>query len=115
MTVFIVAGLAAAKTSAGAPALIWVARVALEPKLKVTLLPDRPSKSVPIWVNASVSEAAANTVIGAAGADELPEVAGSGLSVPHAVRSSRVAAASRARRTDQVMGSPGSRRRHGWT
>ena len=41
VTVFMVAGLAAAKTSAGAPALIWVARVALDPKLKVTVLPER--------------------------------------------------------------------------
>ena len=31
VTVFIVAGLAAAKTSAGAPWVIWVASVALEP------------------------------------------------------------------------------------
>ena len=48
-----------------------MARVALEPKLKVTVLPDLASKSVPIWVNASVSEAAAKTVIGAAGAAGL--------------------------------------------
>ena len=66
VTVFMVAGLAAAKTSAGAPALIWVARVALDPKLKVTVLPEAVRKSAPIWVNASVSEAAANTVSGGA-------------------------------------------------
>ena len=70
VTVFMVAGLAAAKTSAGAPWLIWVASVELEPKLKV----DRaartsPGSPVPIWVKASVNDAAANTVIGGAGAD----------------------------------------------
>ena len=75
VTVFIVAGLAAAKTSAGAPCTIWVARVALDPKLKVTLLPGfLASKSLPIWVNASVSEAAARTVM----APRLAEPSGLG-------------------------------------
>src|SRR5262245_65708364 len=77
-----VAGLAAAKTSAGAPSLIWVASAELPAKLNVTLTPGlAASKSLPIWVNDSVSDAAANTVIwpvtalagapaGAAGGDE---------------------------------------------
>jgi hypothetical protein len=41
-----------------------VASVALDPKLKVTLLPAfLVSKSLPILLNASVKEAAARTVI----------------------------------------------------
>src|SRR5262245_44733487 len=59
-----VAGLAAAKTSAGAPSLIWVASAELPAKLKVTLEPGlAASKSLPICVNDSVSDAAANTRI----------------------------------------------------
>jgi hypothetical protein len=73
VTLVIVAGLAAAKMSAGAPCTIWVASVALDPKLKVTLLPGfLASKSLPIWLNASVREAAASTVM----APPLEEPAG---------------------------------------
>ena len=114
-----VAGLAAAKTSAGAPWVIWVARVALEPKLNVTVLPDLAWKSLPIWVNASVSDAAAKTVSGLAGDAELASALGSGESaVQPAVVSSRLATAARvtsgSRRT-LIMRRPGSRRRRGWT
>jgi hypothetical protein len=63
VTVFMVGGLAAAKTSAGAPWLICVASAELLAKLKVTLEPGlAASKSLPIRVNDSVSEAAAKTV-----------------------------------------------------
>ena len=49
VAVFMVAGLAAANTSAGAPCTVWVASVALDPKLKVTVLPACfASKSLPI-------------------------------------------------------------------
>src|SRR5829696_4000202 len=62
VTVFMVAGLAAAKTSAGAPATICWARAELAPKLKVTVVPGfSVRKSSPIWLNAPVREAAAKT------------------------------------------------------
>ena len=65
VTVFMVAGLAAANTSAGAPEMICCARPELPPNEKVTVVPGlAASKSLPIWVNVSVSEAAASTVTG---------------------------------------------------
>jgi len=68
-------GDAEAKTSAGAPEVIWVARPELAPKLNVTFTPGcAASNRLPIAVNASFSEAAANTVIdpdSAAGLDRL--------------------------------------------
>ena len=45
VTVFMVAGLAAAKTSAGAPEVIWVASPELPPNEKVTFCPGSPSRS----------------------------------------------------------------------
>src|SRR4029453_13941528 len=64
VTVLIVAGLAAAKTSIGAPSSIWVASVALEPKLKITVVPGFvASNCLPMSVKASVNDAAAATVI----------------------------------------------------
>src|SRR6476661_1752626 len=57
--------LADANTSAGAPWVICSASPELGPKLKVTLVPGcAASKLLPSSVNASVSDAAANTVIG---------------------------------------------------
>src|SRR5262249_37074705 len=63
VTVFMLAGAAEANTSAGAPWLIWLASAELAAKLKVTVDPGlAASKSLPIRVNASVSDAAANAV-----------------------------------------------------
>ena len=79
------AGAAEANTSAGAPPVIWVARVELPPKLNFTVSPGwAASNCFPSWVKVPISDAAANTVIVpvcaaagllllAAGADELPE------------------------------------------
>src|SRR5581483_6236009 len=75
--------------SAGAPLVIWVASVELAPKLNVTFTPGWAASNIwPIVVNASFSEAAANTVIdpdsdagglaevaGPPGLGELPEAA----------------------------------------
>src|SRR3954452_20390061 len=53
-----------AETSAGAPPWICVASVPDDPKLNLTVVPGfRVWKSAPIFVNASVSDAAADTVI----------------------------------------------------
>src|SRR3954468_17828829 len=63
MTVSTLAGSADANTSAGAPCTICVASVPDEPKLNVTLAPGFARlKSSPILPNASVSDAAADTV-----------------------------------------------------
>jgi hypothetical protein len=72
---------AEANTSAGAPLLIWVAKVELAPKLNFTVSPGwAASNCFPSSVKVSVNDAAANTVIApvcaaglllAAGADEL--------------------------------------------
>src|SRR5206468_1304869 len=63
VTVFMLAGAAEANTSAGAPWLICVARAELPAKLNLTVEPGlAASKSLPIRVNDSVSDAAANTV-----------------------------------------------------
>src|SRR5690606_33433812 len=62
VTVCIVAGLAAANTSAGAPSLICWANVELPAKLNVTDTSGCASSNCsPSWVNESVSDAAANT------------------------------------------------------
>nr|BFE80354.1 hypothetical protein GCM10020093_029550 [Planobispora longispora] len=107
MTVFMVAGLAAANTSAGAPWTICWARVALEPKLNSTVTPGWASLNVlPSSVKAPVSEAAANTVSfcafpPAAGADAVEAAPGS--PAPHpGTRASRTgrARAQRSRRLD---------------
>src|SRR5215469_2602518 len=64
-------GEAEAKTSAGAPLVIWVDSVPLEPKLKVTLSPGwAASKFLPIVVKGIVSDEAANTVIDPVGVAE---------------------------------------------
>ena len=55
--------LALAKTSAGAPCTIWVARVSEPPKLKRTVTSLALEKVSPMLVKASLSEAAAKTVI----------------------------------------------------
>src|SRR5690348_6389925 len=69
----IVPGDAEANTSAGAPLVIWVARPELGPKLNFTVSPLCAAwNCCPILVKASVSEAAANTVIVPV-AGELPE------------------------------------------
>src|SRR5215470_6439121 len=71
-TVFMFFGAAEAKTSAGAPLVIWVARVELAPKLNLTVSPGwAASNCVPIWVKVSFSDDAANTVIVPAGKAEL--------------------------------------------
>jgi hypothetical protein len=71
VTIFIVIGLAAANTSAGAPPVMLAARESLPPKLKVTFVPGCSfSNSLPSSVNVSFSEAAANTVTVP---DRLPE------------------------------------------
>jgi hypothetical protein len=55
---------AEAKTSAGAPLVIWASRPELGPKLNFTVSPLWAAwNCFPIWVKASVSDAAANTVI----------------------------------------------------
>ena len=62
--------LAEANTSAGAPAMIWVARVELGPKLNVTFTPGwAASNCVPSFVKDPVSDDAANTVIDPVDAD----------------------------------------------
>jgi hypothetical protein len=63
-TVVMSDGDADAKTSAGAPDTIWVARAPDEPKLNWTDVPGcRRWKLVASWVNVSVSDDAADTVI----------------------------------------------------
>jgi hypothetical protein len=78
------AGAAEANTSAGAPPVIWVAKVELPPKLNFTVSPGwAASNCFPIWVKVPISDAAANTVIVpvcaaelvAAGEDELGALA----------------------------------------
>ena len=75
---------AEAKTSAGAPWVIWVTRSEDPAKLRVTLVPGcLASKSVASSVNVDFSEAAANTVIEPdRPVDALaPEALGDGLPV----------------------------------
>src|SRR6266571_5255561 len=76
---------AEANTSAGAPLLIWVARLELAPKLNFTVSPGwAASNCFPSWVKVPISDAAANTVsdpvavddVLAAGEDELLALAG---------------------------------------
>ena len=63
MTVFIVASLAAAKTSAGAPLTICCARSDEPAKLNLTDTPGwSVSNCLPSALNVSVSDAAASTV-----------------------------------------------------
>src|SRR5215472_11553263 len=107
-------GAAEANTSAGAPWLIWLARVELAPKLNVTFVPGwAASNWWPSVVNVSVSDAAANTVIDplrlaaplepppAAAEDGAPVSAGPLLDEPHAasVAASGTAISSTGRRT----------------
>ena len=69
--VFMVLGLAAAKTSAGAPLVMLAARVSLPPKLKVTFVPGwAVSNSLPSVVKLSLSEAAAKTATSPDGFDD---------------------------------------------
>jgi hypothetical protein len=57
-------GEAEAKTSAGAPDTIWVARAPDDPKLNVTVVPGcSRRKPVASWVKVPVREDAAETVI----------------------------------------------------
>jgi hypothetical protein len=57
-------GAAEANTSAGAPSVIWVAKVELAPKLNFTVSPGwAVSNCFPSWVKVPISDAAANTVI----------------------------------------------------
>src|SRR5215472_6629830 len=73
-------GAAEAKTSAGAPLVIWVARVELAPKLNLTVSPGWASwNCFPSWVKVSFSDDAANTVIVPAGKAEPPAAAGDEL------------------------------------
>jgi len=91
VTCAIVVGLAEAKTSAGAPCVIWVARPELDPKLNTTRVPGwarwnwRPSV-----VNDSLSDAAAKTVIVPEGAVDpaldVDAAAPSLLGEPHPAR-----------------------------
>src|SRR5882757_7179398 len=110
-----------AKTSAGAPWLIWVARVELAPKLKVTLAPGcAASNCLPSVVNDSVSDAAANTVIEPVRRRPLlappvpPSVEpGPGLDEPHAT--SDAASGTAMNRTGtriRMVTSSGFRQRH---
>jgi hypothetical protein len=63
-TVSMFFGAAEANTSAGAPSVIWVARVELAPKLNFTVSPGwAVSNCFPSWVKVPISDAAANTVI----------------------------------------------------
>src|SRR5207249_2594117 len=121
VTVFRFAGLAEAKTSAGAPSLIWVASAELAAKLNASFAPGwADSKPLAIAPNASVSDAAAKTLT-VPSTPEAPElgcgVAGSAWS-PHAERP-RTASAVSAGGTLRIQGrrvltadsSPGRRRR----
>src|SRR6516225_10060450 len=66
-------GDAEAKTSAGAPLVIWASRPELGPKLNFTVSPLCAAwNCCPILVKASVSEDAANTVIVPVAGAELP-------------------------------------------
>jgi len=66
-------GAAEAKTSAGAPLVIWVARVELAPKLNLTVSPGWASwNCLPSWVKVSFSDDAAKTVIVPVADAELP-------------------------------------------
>ena len=115
-----VAGFAAAKTSAGAPERICCASDELAPKLNVTSVPGRaPSNSAPIRVNTSVSDAAAKTTISPfpaasrAPASPVP-------TPPHAVTAvtaviATAAASPRAWRRTAVICFPGARRPRGST
>src|SRR5690606_2842601 len=114
-TSVMVSGLAEANTSAGAPWSICWASVELPAKLKVTLTPGwASSKSRPIRVNASVSEAAANTTSSPvtspdpgspAGRSESPEVQAA-VELASASTASRPAA----RRVRVMCGSSSARR-----
>src|SRR3954451_18940700 len=77
-----------ANTSAGAPWVIWVASWSEPAKLKVTLAPPLAAPNCwPIALNASVSEAAANTVsspVVAAGA-AVGAAGAAGVAPPQAV------------------------------
>ena len=121
VTVLIVAGLAAAKTSAGAPWLIWVASVELAPKLKVTLAPDLAWKSWPMWVKTSVSEAAAKTVIGAAETGDPTPGGPAGLpgsapqALPRISRELAMTTTGAGNRAAIIIRSPEPRPRHGST
>src|SRR5664280_773588 len=79
--------LAEANTSAGAPAMIWVTRPELGPKLNTTLEPGwAASNCWPSLVNASCKEAAANTLTVPDSAGELDtgaEDAAGLLAEPH--------------------------------
>src|SRR5580693_242890 len=77
------AGAAEAKTLAGAPLVIWVARPELGPKLKVTVSPGwAASNCLPIWVNEPCSDAAAKTVIEPAPAVPVADAAALAAFVP---------------------------------
>jgi hypothetical protein len=66
------AGAAEANTSAGAPLVIWVAKVELAPKLNFTVSPGwAVSNCLPSSVKVPVSDDAAKTVIVPAGNAEL--------------------------------------------
>src|SRR5690349_3867010 len=68
-----VLGDAEAKMSAGAPLVIWASRPELGPKLNFTVSPlCAASNCFPSWVNAPVSDEAANTVIVPVAGAELP-------------------------------------------
>src|SRR5690242_19646160 len=80
-----VAVLAEAKTSAGAPETMLAARVSLPPKSKVTVVPGwAASNSLPNWVKVFLSEAAAKTVslpVIAADAEALADPAAAAVAV----------------------------------
>jgi hypothetical protein len=66
-------GAADANTSAGAPSVIWVARVELAPKLNFTVSPGwAASNCLPSVVKVSFSDDAAKTVIAPVADAELP-------------------------------------------
>jgi len=70
-------GDAEAKTSAGAPLVIWVDSPELGPKLNFTVSPLwAASNCLPSWVKAPVSDDAANTVIVPVAGAELPALDG---------------------------------------
>src|SRR5271169_5644398 len=71
-TVSMFFGAAEANTSAGAPSVIWVAKVELAPKLNFTVSPGwAASNCIPSWVKVPISDAAAKTVIVPVAAAEL--------------------------------------------
>jgi hypothetical protein len=78
-------GEAEAKTSAGAPETIWVARAPDDPKLNVTVVPGCNRRNpVASWVKVPVREDAADTVIDPASGAPVVVVVPAEVELEHA-------------------------------